>query len=85
MCSQFEIENGITYVGVLTKYVNVKEVIAMKAYIYIAKMKILSALAYRFDVISSVFVRSLVVVATSYFWIAIILRKMLLVLVRSRC
>lgn len=44
---------------------------AMKAYIYIAKMKILSALAYRFDVISSVFVRSLVVVATSYFWIAV--------------
>ncbi len=43
----------------------------MKAYLYIARIRVLSAIAYRFDVISSIFVRSLLVIATSYFWFAV--------------
>jgi ABC-2 type transport system permease protein len=43
----------------------------LKPYLYIAKTKILSELAYRFDVISSVTVQCLVVIATSFFWIAV--------------
>lgn len=42
----------------------------MKPYLYIAKTRILSALAYRFDVISSIIIQCLVVIATSYFWVA---------------
>lgn len=42
----------------------------MKPYLYVAKIKILSVLAYRFDVLSTILIRSLIVVATSYFWIA---------------
>lgn len=43
----------------------------MKPYLYIAKLKVLSALAYRFDVISSVMIQGLVVIATSFFWMAV--------------
>ncbi len=43
----------------------------MKPYLYIAKTKILSALAYRFDVISSVAVQCLIVITTSFFWAAV--------------
>ncbi len=42
----------------------------MKPYLYIAKTKVLSALAYRFDVISEIFIQCLVVIATSFFWMA---------------
>lgn len=42
----------------------------MKPYLYLAKTKILAALAYRFDVISSIIIQCLVVIATSYFWVA---------------
>ncbi len=43
----------------------------MRPYLFIAKMKVLSALAYRFDVISSVAVQCLIVIATSFFWMAV--------------
>ena len=42
----------------------------MKPYLYIAKTKVLSALAYRFDVISEILIQCLVVIATSFFWMA---------------
>lgn len=42
----------------------------MKPYLFVAKVKILSVLAYRFDVLSSIVIRCLIVVATSYFWMA---------------
>lgn len=42
----------------------------MKPYIYLAKTKVMSVLAYRFDVISSVVIRCLVLIATSFFWVA---------------
>lgn len=42
----------------------------MKPYLYIAKTKMLSALAYRFDVISTIVIQCLVVIATSFFWVA---------------
>ncbi len=42
----------------------------LKPYLYIAKTKILSALAYRFDVISTIVIQCLVVIATSFFWMA---------------
>ena len=42
----------------------------MKPYLYIAKTRVLSALAYRFNVISEIFIQCLVVVATSFFWMA---------------
>jgi ABC-2 type transport system permease protein len=43
----------------------------LKPYFYIAKIKVLSALAYRFDVISSVIIQGLIVIATSFFWMAV--------------
>jgi len=43
----------------------------LKPYLYIAKTKVLSALAYRFDVISSIAIQCIVVIATSYFWVAV--------------
>lgn len=43
----------------------------MKPYIYIAKLKIQSVLAYRFDVFSSIILQTIVMFAVSYFWIAV--------------
>lgn len=42
----------------------------MKAYFFIAKLKIQTALAYRFDMISTIFVQCIVMFAISYFWVA---------------
>jgi ABC-2 type transport system permease protein len=42
----------------------------VKPYLYIAKTKVLSALAYRFDVISTIIIQCFVVIATSFFWVA---------------
>lgn len=41
-----------------------------KAYFYIAKLRIQTALAYRFDMISTILVQCIVMFAISYFWIA---------------
>lgn len=42
----------------------------MRPYLYIAKTRMLSALVYRFDVLSSIAVQCLIVIATSFFWMA---------------
>lgn len=42
----------------------------MKAYLFAAKLKIQTALAYRFDMLSTIFVQCIVMFAISYFWIA---------------
>ena len=42
----------------------------MKAYLYIGKLKIQTALAYRFDMLSTILVQCIVMFAISYFWIA---------------
>lgn len=42
----------------------------MKAYLYVAKIRIQTALAYRFDMISTILVQCIVMFAISYFWIA---------------
>lgn len=42
----------------------------MKAYLFAAKLRIQTALAYRFDMISTIFVQCIVMFAISYFWIA---------------
>ena len=42
----------------------------MKAYLFVAKIKIQTALSYRFDIISTIFVQCIVMFAISYFWIA---------------
>lgn len=43
----------------------------MSPYWYIVKIKIQSCFAYRFDVISSLFLQSLVMLSVSFFWISI--------------
>lgn len=43
----------------------------MQPYLYLGKMRILRALAYRFDVVSTILVQSIIMIATSYFWIAV--------------
>jgi ABC-2 type transport system permease protein len=43
----------------------------VKPYLYIAKTKVLSSLAYRFDVFSSIAIQCLVLIATSFFWVAV--------------
>lgn len=42
----------------------------MKPYLYIAKMKVLTSMAYRFDVILTIIIQCLVMIATAFFWIA---------------
>lgn len=42
----------------------------MKAYLYVAKLKIQTALAYRFDMVSTILVQCIIMFAVSYFWIA---------------
>ncbi len=42
----------------------------MRPYLYIAKVRMLSALAYRFDVLSSIVIQCLAVIASCFFWIA---------------
>lgn len=42
----------------------------MKAYLYVAKLRIQTALAYRFDMMSTILVQCIVMFAISYFWIA---------------
>lgn len=42
----------------------------MRPYLYIAKIRLLSALAYRFDVFSTVAIQCLIMIASSFFWIA---------------
>ena len=42
----------------------------MKAYLFIAKNRIQSALAYRFNVISTILIQCLVMYAMSCFWVA---------------
>lgn len=43
----------------------------MKTYLFYAKIKIQTALAYRFDVISTIFIQCMIMFAMSYFWIAV--------------
>ncbi|MDO4304439.1 MAG: ABC-2 family transporter protein [Bacillota bacterium] len=42
----------------------------MKAYLFAAKLRIQTALAYRFDILSTIFVQCIVMFAISFFWIA---------------
>lgn len=42
----------------------------MRPYLYIAKTRILRALAYRFDVLSGIAIQGLIVIASSFFWVA---------------
>lgn len=43
----------------------------MRPYLYIAKIKIQSSLAYRFDVLSTIFIQSIVMLAAAFFWSAV--------------
>lgn len=43
----------------------------MSPYLYIAKIKIQSALAYRFDVLSSIIIQGIIMFAAAFFWIAV--------------
>jgi len=43
----------------------------MKAYLYVVKLRIQTALAYRFNMISTILVQCIVMFAISYFWIAV--------------